>query len=532
MRKAEGRRPLVEPYELLLHALNRAAASSSSSLLRRTHALIHTTGLWRKPVLSCKLISSYGRLLNLRHARKSFELMPATTTRAFNCILKAHVDGGQLRSALDLYSLSLPPTTAKIFHDAITFSVLLRGCSDLGWARSGLLLHAHLLVTGSEPDLHLATDLVHFYLKFSRPDHAQKVFAQTPHRDLVLWTTMVDGFLRNGEHGEAMRLFSEMRASGLQVSAAAWNALVAGYARGGMAAQALCQFRLMQAAGVTPDCATICTILPLLSRSAVLSSGAAAHGFALRRALEGDLFVVTALVDMYGKCGKLSHARHLFELAGDKDAALWNAVILAHGAHGDGEEALRLLRRMEASGEKPNGITLTAALSACNHAGMVDEARWLFQSMAEDHGLLPSGEHFSCMVDLLGRAGRLQEAFFLVTGTPAPPPEQVRGALLAACRTHLPDAVPAQLDLPGGAAGVMLSNIYAESGRWEEMARVRTVMRDAGVKKTTAFSWIEVGGAVHAFKIFDALHPQMEQIYEILSHLEAVVRLEHHQGGC
>ncbi|CAA6659382.1 unnamed protein product [Spirodela intermedia] len=500
MRKAEGRRPLVEPYELLLHALNRAAASSSSSLLRRTHALIHTTGLWRKPVLSCKLISSYGRLLNLRHARKSFELMPATTTRAFNCILKAHVDGGQLRSALDLYSLSLPPTTAKIFHDAMTFSVLLRGCSDL------------------EPDLHLATDLVHFYLKFSRPDHAQKVFAQTPHRDLVLWTTMVDGFLRNGEHGEAMRLFSEMRASGLQVSAAAWNALVAGYARGGMAAQALCQFRLMQAAGVTPDCATICTILPLLSRSAVLSSGAAAHGFALRRALEGDLFVVTALVDMYGKCGKLSHARRLFELAGDKDAALWNAVILAHGAHGDGEEALRLLRRMEASGEKPNGITLTAALSACNHAGMVDEARWLFQSMAEDHGLLPSGEHFSCMVDLLGRAGRLQEAFFLVTGTPAPPPEQVRGALLAACRTHLPDAVPAQLDLPGGAAGVMLSNIYAESGRWEEMARVRTLDRG--------------GGAVHAFKVFDALHPQMEQIYEILSHLEAVVRLEHHQGGC
>ncbi|CAA6659366.1 unnamed protein product [Spirodela intermedia] len=464
-------------------------------LLRRTHALIHTTGLWRKPVLSCKLISSYGRLLNLRHARKSFELMPATTTRAFNCILKAHVDGGQLRSALDLYSLSLPPTTAKIFHDAMTFSVLLRGCSDLGWARSGLLLHAHLLVTGSEPDLHLATDLVHFYLKFSRPDHAQKVFAQTPHRDLVLWTTMVDGFLRNGEHGEAMRLFSEMRASGLQVSAAAWNALVAGYARGGMAAQALCQ-------------------------SAVLSSGAAAHGFALRRALEGDLFVVTALVDMYGKCGKLSHARRLFELAGDKDAALWNAVILAHGAHGDGEEALP---QRDHANRRP---------LACNHAGMVDEARRLFQSMAEDHGLLPSGEHFSCMVDLLGRAGRLQEAFFLVTGTPAPPPEQVRGALLAACRTHLPDAVPAQLDLPGGAAGVMLSNIYAESGRWEEMARVRTVMRDAGVKKTTAFSWIEVGGAVHAFKVFDALHPQMEQIYEILSHLEAVVRLEHHQGGC
>ena len=410
----------------------------------------------------------------------------------------------------------------------MTFSLLLKGCGDVGFSKAGLFLHAHVILIGCEPDLHLYTDLVHFYLSFGFDDHARKLFDGISQRDLILYTTMVDGLMRNGNHTEALEFFSMMRSSGIRPNSASWNAVISGFSRDGLESEALLHLRQMQTDDIFPDQATLCIILPLLAKSAMaLRYGAAVHGYAVRKNFFQDLFVTSALLDMYAKNGHLTLAGRLFENSAEKDTGLWNSMILALALHGYGDRALLLLDQLLTSGAKPNQITFTAALSACNHSGLVDEGFRIFRSMIVDHRISPSCEHLSCLVDLLGRSGRLEEAILLVSSLPKPPSEDISGALLAACRTHTGMAKFSTF-FPGvshQSSGdlVALSNIYADAGKWEDVSRVRILMRDAGLRKQTAHSWIELGGKIHAFKVFDELHPQKNHIYDALGYLEANV---------
>uniref|UniRef100_A0A1D1YKM0 Pentatricopeptide repeat-containing protein At2g29760, chloroplastic n=1 Tax=Anthurium amnicola TaxID=1678845 RepID=A0A1D1YKM0_9ARAE len=520
------------PYDLLLRALDQGG-STSLSLLGRLHALVVTNGLSSKSVLACRLINAYAGLSGLDHARNLFEVLPKRTVQVYNCMLKAYIDGGRYMDAFGLYLFML--SAKEIPPDPMTFSILLGALTDLGELRVGRLVHAHVLVTGSVLDLHLVTDFIRLYSRCGRQDDARKLFEMLPQRDIVVWTTMIDGLLRNGDYDGALRLFSELRASGLKANAATWNSLISGFARGELTSEALHHLRLMQIDGARPDTVTLCTILPLFSRSAILKLGLGVHAYVIRNGLELDLFVASALLDMYAKCGKLCVARCLFDRIMVRDTGLWNAMIFGYGMHGNCKEALQLFCQMEDSGVRPNEITLTSILSACSHAGLVNEGCWVFHLMVEKYGFIPSHEHYSCMIDLLGRAGALEEAFDLINNMPVEPSRDIWGALLSACRIHpnvrLAEVAAQQMLVrkdTGQEAGylVMMSNIYAEFGQWMDVAKLKTLIRDVRLKKRTGCSWIEVGDAVHIFTMFDTSHPQSDQICALLKDLEDAISVE------
>ncbi|KAJ8648459.1 hypothetical protein MRB53_001482 [Persea americana] len=361
-------------------------------------------------------------------------------------------------------------SSVEILPDCLTYSFVIRACGALSAMCYGKLVHGHVLVNGLEPDLHLATGIIDFYSKCGLMDDARRVFDRIVKRDVFVWTAMIHGYLQIGDYVEALSMFSNMKDMGLKASIVTWNAMIAGFVRGGLVSDALREFNQMQVEGVRPDKVRV------------------------------------------------------------KDTGLWNAMIVGYGIHGHGKEALRLFHQMQVSDVRPNGITFTSIISACSHAGMVDEGRRCFNLMVSDYGIIPYHEHYACMVDMFGRAGQLEEAYEFIKSLPIDPMKDVWGAFLGACRNHrnwkLADIAAQHVfackDI-GKDAGyhVVMSNIYAETGRWSDVAKLRTSIRDGGLKKKTGFSWIEVGDAVHTFYTADKSHPQSDYIYALLSSFEA-----------
>jgi pentatricopeptide repeat protein len=229
---------------------------------------------------------------------------------------------------------------------------------------------------------------------------------------------------------------------------------------------------------------------------------------------------------MYAKCGRIGVARQVFDKMSSRDVGSWNAMILGYGIHGQGEDAVALFSQMQQTGTKPDHITFTAVLTACSHAGLVDQGWQYFECMKSDYGLVPKLEHYACLVDLLGRAGHLDEAHDIIKKMPLEPQSNVWGALLGACRIHgnieLGEQAAKHLfKLEPNNAGyyVLLSNIYAEAGRWEEVAKLRTMMKEREVKKQPGCSFIEVNREVQSFLVRDKTHPQSEKIYATLENV-------------
>ncbi|XXG40896.1 hypothetical protein AAC387_Pa01g1496 [Persea americana] len=512
-------------YDLIFHSLQ---DPDSVSDLKRIHTLVITNGLLSKSVLACRLIKGYSFFSHLRDARKLFDGLPKPTVHSYNYMLKPYIDQGHHELVLALYYRML--SSVEILPDCLTYSFVIRACGALSAMRSGKLVHGHVLVNGLEPDLHLATGIIDFYSKCGLMDDARRVFDRIVKRDVFVWTAMIHGYLQIGDYVEALSMFSNMKDMGLKASIVTWNAMIAGFVRGGLVSDALREFNQMQVEGVRPDKVSLSTILPMFSRFAILKSGLEAHAYIIRMGFEFDLFVISSLVDMYAKCGRLQLAQYLFDQVRVKDTGLWNAMIVGYGIHGHGKEALRLFHQMQVSDVRPNGITFTSIISACSHAGMVDEGRRCFNLMVSDYGIIPYHEHYACMVDMFGRAGQLEEAYEFIKSLPIDPMKDVWGAFLGACRNHqnwkLADIAAQHVfackDI-GKDAGyhVVMSNIYAETGRWSDVAKLRTSIRDGGLKKKTGFSWIEVGDAVHTFYTADKSHPQSDYIYALLSSFEA-----------
>jgi pentatricopeptide repeat protein len=229
---------------------------------------------------------------------------------------------------------------------------------------------------------------------------------------------------------------------------------------------------------------------------------------------------------MYAKCGSIEIARHLFDKMVKRDVVSWNTIISGYGMHGRGEDALALFSQMQEKDMVPNSITFISVLSACSHAGLVNEGWHYFDCMNKVYCISPGMKHYACMVDLLGRAGLLDEAQNFIQKMPIQPDAGVWGALLGACRIHgnvdLGECIAKQLlELESEDAGhyVLVSNIYAAAGRWDDVSRMRTLMKKRELKKTPGYSFIEVNNRTHAFVVGDRSHPQSEQIYALLENL-------------
>ncbi|KAI7998336.1 Pentatricopeptide repeat-containing protein [Camellia lanceoleosa] len=368
------------------------------------------------------------------------------------------------------------------------------------------------------------------YANNIRFEEALELFERMPERDIPSWNAMITGFIQNGNLKKADKLFNEMP----DKNVISWTTMITGYIQDGQSEVALRIFSRMQAAnGVKPNQGTFVSVLAACSSLAGLSEGHQIHQVICKTVHQNGAFVISALINMYSKCGELSTARKMFDdgFAGQRALISWNGMIAAYAHHGCGDEAISLFKEMQNLGIKPNDVTYVGLLAACSHAGLVDEGLKYFDELIKDKSIQVRQDHYSCLVDLCGRAGRVKEAFDFIQRLPIEPSGSVWGAFLAGCYVHGNTnmgklAAKRLLELEPENAGtyMLLSNIYAPSGKWKEAARLRLKMKDKGLKKQPGCSWIDVGNKVHVFVVGDKSHSKANLIYSLIRDLHVKMK--------
>jgi pentatricopeptide repeat protein len=454
---------------------------------KQIHSYIIRNG-FESDVVGTGLVDMYAKCGNVDIARRLFEKMPKRDVVSWTAIIAGYSQNGHPHEALAFFK---EMQVQGIKPDSITIGSVLPACADLLVLEHGKQIHGYVMRSGFVSDVVLGNGLVDMYAKCGHICIARQLFERMPERDFVSWTAIIAGYSQNGHSHEALALFNEM-----------------------------------QVQGIKPDSITMVSVLSGCADLLALEQGKQIHGYAIRTGFESDVAVGNGLVHMYAKCGHIGIARHVFDKMLSRNVVSWNVMILGYGIHGHGEDALALFIQMQQIGTKPDHITFVSVLTACSHAGLVHEGWQYFECMESDYGLAPELEHYACLVDLLGRAGHLNEAHGIIKKMPLEPDAAMWGALLGACRIHCnielgEEAAKHLFELEPNKAGyyVLLSNIYAEAGRWEDLAKLRTMMRDRGVKKRPGCSFIEVNREVHTFLTGDRTHPQSEKIYAMLETL-------------
>lgn len=370
-------------------------------------------------------------------------------------------------------------------------------------------------------DTFVENALVDMYCRNGRPRVARAVFEVMLVKDVVSWRTMVYGYLRCGDVGSACELFEGMPA---QRDVIAWTALISGCVQAKEPIRALELFRAMQVEGeAPPNTVTMVGVLSGCADVGALDLGRCVHGWIVRAGMDAEIAVLNALIDMYAKSGSVGTARLIFDGMERKDAYTWTTMISASAIHGDGVGSVSKFSKMVESGEMPNEVTFLALLSACTHGGLVEEGRKYFTMMREVYKLEPRIEHYGCMVDLLGRAGCLQESEELMSGMGMEPDGVMLRSLMSSSLLHgdLDLAVKTGREIirrqpEDDGVHILLFNIFASGNRWQEALEVRNRMKDCRIKKKPGCSWIEVNGVVHEFLVENGNHFLLEEIKTLL----------------
>lgn len=434
---------------------------------REVHQLVDDKGFGSRIAVRNSLVDMYSKCGAFEDARRVFDEMGERDVVSWTALIGGFVLNGFTVEALklshEMQSLGMRP-------NSVTLAALLSACASSVSLKHGKCIHGSSVRNGFESGVVVKTALIDMYTKCGRVDLGYRLF------------TMGD----------------ERRT-------APWNALLSGHTWNGLAGEALVLFKQMQREEVRPDGATMTCILPAYAQLADLQQAINIHCYLIRTGFQRSVEIMTCLIDVYSKSGSLDSAHDLFDRLPEKDIVSWSAIIAAYGMHGHGRDAILLFNRMLQTGVEPNLITYTSILYACSHAGLVDEGLHFFNSMVEDHDMKPHVDHYACIVDLLGRAGRLKEAHELIKTMPFEPNHAVWGALLGACVVH------ENVSLGEVAAGnlfklepdntgnyVLLANIYAAVGRWEDVESVRSMMNERGLRKTPACSTIDAMNMAHA----------------------------------
>ncbi|XP_011624162.2 pentatricopeptide repeat-containing protein At2g29760, chloroplastic-like [Amborella trichopoda] len=405
---------------------------------------------------------------------------------------------------------------------------LLSSCARTRDESSGLRVHDYLLDKKLLwVDVRVGNALLGMYGKCGCIEKARRVFDEMPERSLVSWVSMMHAYGVVKRVEEARKIFDEMP----ERNAVAWTCMVGVYARVGSFAEALKLFKEMQCASVKPNEATLVSITSICAHMGALELGRWVHSLMGEHGIKLSIRLGTSLIDMYSKCGTLELALMVFHEMPERNVNSWTAMIVGLALHGEGKGAIDLFSHMEGQGLKPNCVAFVGVLSACSHAGLVDEGLHYFELMSSRYHLEPKIEHYGCLVDLLGRAGRLREAREFIESMPFEPNSAVLGALMGACLAHgnleLGEWVGRWLlELEPHHCGryIVLSNIYASCKRWDEALNVRKMMDERGVYKKPGFSWVELNGVVHQFHVGDKRHPQTKEIYSMLDEINMRLR--------
>lgn len=472
--------------QVLPAAIKACAALSLLTLAKAFHAESVKAGLASNVRVGTTFISVYSKCGDIEDARRFFDQMPHRNAVTYNAMISGHSGGGDMASARLLFD----EMTART---PVTWTVMIEGL-----AREGDIAAAREFFDRTPPEMRTVvtwTALVHGYTVNGQMEAAKQVFEEMPCRNFFVWSSMITGYFKLGRAEEAREVFEQIPARNL----VNWNTLIVGYTQNGFFEEALRSFRRMQEEGFEPDEVTVASALSACAQAGLLDSGKEIHRLIHRAGIRLNQFVLNGLVDMYAKCGDLGRAERIFKGMARRNRACWNTMISGLASHGRSKEALELFSRMEESGEEPCAVTFLAALSACTHGGFVQEGLELFSRMKTRYGLEAGVEHYGCLIDLLGRAGKLKEAYGLIRMMPMEPNDVVWGALLGACRIHgeaeLAEQVVREVESRDDARFVLLSNIYAASSRWEEAENMRRQMVDSGVQKIPGCSLVSVGAA-------------------------------------
>ncbi|XP_011032628.1 PREDICTED: pentatricopeptide repeat-containing protein At3g63370 [Populus euphratica] len=355
--------------------------------------------------------------------------------------------------------------------------------------------------------------------------HAKEVHGYTLKQglyDLMMQNMIIDVYADCGNINYATRMFELIKCKDV----VSWTSMISCYVHNGLANEALGVFYLMKETSVEPDSITLVSILSAAASLSALNKGKEIHGFIFRKGFMLEGSTVNSLVDMYACCGSLENAYKVFISTRSKSLVLWTTMINAYGMHGRGKAAVELFSIMEDQKLIPDHITFLALLCACSHSGLINEGKRLLETMKCKYQLEPWPEHYACLVDLLGRANHLEEAYHFVKSMQIEPTAEVWCAFLGACRIHSNKKlgeIAAQklleLDPESPGSYVLISNVFAASGRWKDVEEVRMRMKGGGLKKNPGCSWIEVGNKVHTFLARDKSHPESYKIYQKLAQI-------------
>ncbi|CAA7393516.1 unnamed protein product [Spirodela intermedia] len=424
---------------------------------RWIHGYVIKRSMNENPFLVTGLLDMYAKCGMVADARRVFDELPAVDLISCTAMIAGYTQGGHPLHAVKLFS---DVRSADMVPNSFTVASIVSAAAQLEDRSLGKTAHGLAIKFGLEEEVEVRNALLTMYAKCGLIPDADHLFDRSPHRDVI-----------------------------------AWNAMMAGYSQNGLCHEALLLFARMRSTSAAPDAVTFVNALSACAGLGDLSTGSQCHSNAAKCGVLANVFVGTALLDLYAKCGDAESARVVFDGMTHRSQVTWCAMIGGYGVHGDSGNSLSLFREMLGENLPPNDATFTAILSACGHAGMVGEGQEVFYRMCRDHKIFPSMKHYSCIVDLLARAGRLDDAMEFIGNMPAEADAAVWGAFLHGCRVHSrmelgESAVHRMLDLhPQNASYYLLmSNLYASEGRWREAAKIRELMKSRGLSKSPGCS--------------------------------------------
>ncbi|RDY04055.1 Pentatricopeptide repeat-containing protein, chloroplastic, partial [Mucuna pruriens] len=464
------------------------------SLGKQLHSWVIRSGLASDVCVGCTLVDMYAKCAadgSVENSRKIFNSMPRHNVMSWTALISGYVQGRQEQEAIKLFCNMLHGDVAP---NCFTFSSVLKACANLPDFGFGKQLHGQTNKLGLSAINCVGNSLVNMYSRSGRMECAKKAFDILFEKNLISYNTVVDANAKELDSEESFNL--QIEHSGIGASSFTYACLLSAAACIG-----------------------------------TIGKGEQVHALVVKSGFGNNQCINNALISMYSKCGHKEAALQVFNDAGDRNVITWTSIISGFAKHGFATKALELFYKMLEIGVKPNEVTYIAVLSACSHVGLIDEAWKHFNSMHYNHGIIPRMEHYACMVDLLGRSGLLLEAIEFINSMPFDADALVWRTFLGSCRVHRNTKLgehAAKMILErephDPATYILLSNLYASEGRWNDVAAIRKSMKQKKLIKETGYSWIEVDNQVHKFHVGDTSHPQAQKIYDELDELASEIK--------
>ncbi|CAN6704297.1 unnamed protein product [Malus baccata var. baccata] len=488
--RAEG----VESNQFTFPSVLTASASVlAHSFGAQVHGCVVQSGLGANVFVQSSLVDMYVKCGDLNSAKKALRSMEVDDVVSWNSMIVGCVRQGFAEEALSLFK-DMRSREMKIDH--FTYPSVLNSFAVMKDMTNAMSIHCLIIKTGFDVYQLVGNALVDMYAKQGNIDAAVEVFKCMSDKDVISWTSLITGYVRNGSHEKALRLFCEMRT-----------------------------------AGIYPDQFVIASALSASAELTVLEFGQQIHANFIKSGLQASLSVDNSFVAMYAKCGCIEDANRVFDSMQVQDVITWTALIVGYAQNGRGKESLKFYDQMILTGAEPDFITFIGLIFACSHAGLLEKGWYYFELMSRVYGIQPGSEHYACMIDLLGRSGKLNEAEALVNKMVVEPDGTVWKALLAACRVHgnieLGERAAMnlfKLEPLNAVPYVQLSNMYSAASRWEDAARIRRLMKSKGILKEPGCSWIETNSQVHTFMSEDRSHSRTAEIYSKVDEIMMLIK--------